>query len=434
MTERRPDDDEPAPAPALEPLLGLARSQLTGAEPRRGAASLGVVEQLLQRQSEHGRRQARWRNGALVLASVALLAWQGLKWMASPLEMEVVAGELSADGQLSPSATTTTVRFSDGSELVVEPAASAEVASIDPHGADIRLRRGLLRLEVAKRPGADWNVLAGAYRVHVTGTSFSVALADSGEQLDVEMFSGTVRVSGPLIERELEVTRAQRLRIDQKHGRVAIEPAGPASSPPASLGEASADAAPESPSQPPEVQAPQAELPPVEAPAREAPPLRSHRARHAEASWSSLVSAGQFARVLEAAQARGFDAVYQRASLADLEALADAARYAQRASVAREALLAMRGRFPNTKPAKQAAFLLGRLVEDESAASALEWYDRYLAEEPRGVHASQALGRRMLILYRKGETDQAASTAREYLVRFPNGPHAASARKIVTGP
>jgi ferric-dicitrate binding protein FerR (iron transport regulator) len=429
VTERRRDGDgEPAPAQALEPLLDLARSQLTGAEPRRGAASLATVEQLMQRQGRRRHRQALWRNGALVFASVALLAWQGLKLVASPLEMEVVAGELSADGQLSPSATTTTVRFSDGTELVVQPAASAEVASIDPHGADIRLRRGQLRLDVAKREGADWNVLAGAYRVHVTGTSFSVALAESGERLDVEMFSGTVRVSGPLIERELEVTRAQRLRIDQKHGRVAIEPAGSASTARASLDEPPADAAP------PEVQAPEAALPPIETPAREAPPTHAHRSRRAEASWSSLVSAGQFARVLDAAQVRGFDAVYQRAPLADLEALADAARYAQRASVARDALLAVRARFAKTKAAKQAAFLLGRLVEDESATSALEWYDRYLAEEPRGVHASQALGRRMLILYRKGETDQAASTAREYLVRFPNGPHAASARKIVTGP
>ena len=428
MTERRPDGDgEPAPAPGLEPLLDLARSQLTGAEPRRGAASLGTVEQLLQRQGSSSRRQALWRNGALVFASVALLAWQGLKLVASPLEMKVVAGELSADGRLSASATTTTVRFSDGSELVVEPAASTEVASIDPHGADIRLRRGQLRLDVAKRAGADWNVLAGAYRVHVTGTSFSVALAEGGERLDVEMFSGTVRVSGPLIERELEVTRAQRLRIDQKHGRVAIEPAGSASTARAKLDEPPAEAAFA------EEQTPDAAAPPVETPAREAP-ARAHRARHAKASWSSLVSEGQFARVLDAAQTRGLEVVYQRGSLADLEALADAARYAQRASVARDALLALRARFAKTKPAKQAAFLLGRVVEDESAASALEWYDRYLAEEPRGVHASQALGRRMLILYRKGDTDQAASTARDYLVRFPKGPHAASARKIVTGP
>jgi hypothetical protein len=78
--------------------------------------------------------------------------------------------------------------------------------------------------------------------------------------------------------------------------------------------------------------------------------------------------------------------------------------------------------------------LLGRLVEDESGPSALEWYERYLAEDPRGIHASQALGRRMLILYRRGDTAAAASAAREYLARFPEGAHAESARKIMAEP
>lgn len=425
MTDRKHDaDHEPAPPQALEPLLDLARSQLTGSEPRRGAASLATVEQRVLRRGEQMRRQALWQGGAIALASLALLTWQGLTLMASPLEMEVVAGELAADGQLSPSVTTTTVRFSDGSELVVQPAASAEVAELNTHGADIRLRRGQLRLEVAKRPGADWNVLAGAYRVHVTGTAFSVALADGGESLDVEMFSGTVRVSGPLIDDELEVTRAQRLRIDQKHGRVAVEPAGEqAHVAPASLDEPARDAAP------PEVVEPEP-APPVEPPATTA---RPHKARPAE-SWSKLVSAGQFTRVLDAAQARGIEGVYQRGSRDDLEALADAARYAHRPAVARDALLAMRKRFAGSKASKQAAFLLGRLVEDESAPSALEWYERYLTEDPRGAHASQALGRRMIILYRRGDKALAATTAREYLGRFPAGPHAESARKIVKGP
>jgi len=428
VTEPKHDADcEPASPRELEPLFDLARSQLTGSEPRRGAASWVSVEQLMQRRADRGRRQALWRNGALVLASVVLLAWQGLRLFAAPLEMEVVAGELSSDGQLSPTATTTTVRFSDGTELVVEPAASAEVATVNTHGADIRLRKGQLRLEVAKRPGADWNVLAGAYRVHVTGTAFSVALAEGGEQLDVEMFSGTVHVTGPLIERELAVTRAQRLRIDQKRGSVSVEPAGTPANAEASLEEPPHDAAAPEPTEP-EVATPEVEEPAPRTPAR------AHKARRSEPSWSSLVSGGEFGRVLEAAQARGLDSVYQRASVADLEALADAARYAQKPSVARDALLAMRRRFASTKPAKQAAFLLGRLVEDESAASALEWYDRYLAEEPRGVHASQALGRRMLILHRRGDTALATATAREYLERFPRGPHAASAKKIVTGP
>jgi hypothetical protein len=72
------------------------------------------------------------------------------------------------------------------------------------------------------------------------------------------------------------------------------------------------------------------------------------------------------------------------------------------------------------------------LVEDESAPAALEWYERYLKEDPDGVHASQALGRKMLILHRQGDA-AATSTAQDYLRRFPSGSHGPSARRILTG-
>jgi hypothetical protein len=412
----------------LERLFALARADLTEAEPRRGAASLLAVQRRLQQGGRY-QRQALWRNVGAALLSVALVTWFCVKYVGAPLEMEVVAGEPSHGGQLSPSTTSTTVRFSDGSELEVERSARAEVASLRAHGADIRLRQGQLRLQVAKRPGAQWNVLAGAYRVHVTGTSFAVALSDGGERLDLEMFAGSVRVSGPLIKGELEVENAQRLRIDVARARVSVEPAA-------------APAMPEPPSEPsaePEPEqgsAGEADAPPAEARdsvAAEGKSIRKHRSRSSEPSWPSRVAAGQFAEVLEAAQARGLDGVYGRASLDDLEALADAARYAQQPTVARAALLALRSRFAGSKSAKQAAFLLGRIVERESGASALDWYERYLEEDPAGVHASQALGRRMLIVYRHGEIAAAVAIAREYLERFPQGSHAPNARKIVAG-
>jgi TolA-binding protein len=100
--------------------------------------------------------------------------------------------------------------------------------------------------------------------------------------------------------------------------------------------------------------------------------------------------------------------------------------------VARDALIALRRRFAGSTPAKQAAFLLGRLQEDESASAALEWYGRYLEEEPDGPHASQALGRKMLLLHRQHAPD-AEATARQYLQRFPNGSHAANAKRILAG-
>jgi hypothetical protein len=404
----------------LEPLFELARAQLTDAEPRRNGASLEAV----QRGVEHVHRRQRnmWRLSAAALIMLSIAGWFGLDLIRMPLQMEVVAGELSSTGQVSTSSTTTTIRFSDGSQLAVEPAARAHVASVRANGADIRLELGQVRLKVAQRPNAHWNVLAGAYRVHVTGTSFAVALADGGERLDVQLFSGSVRVSGPLIEGGMDVTPAQRLSIDGRRGLVRFE-------------------AVESPPDVPPI-APVVETPPPpdastgtdveDTPVRSVDKKRPVKPQPTVPSWSSRVAAGEFDEVVSAAEARGLDKVYQRAPLVDLEALADAARYARRTSVARDALLAMRRRFSASKPAKHAAFLLGRLVEDESAPAALDWYERYLKEDPDGVHASQALGRKMLILHRQGDA-AATPTAQDYLRRFPNGSHGPSARRILTG-
>lgn len=209
MTDERARPEEMATLERLEPLLELARRELTDADPRRGATRLAALEQRLEKLAARQRRSTFWPGVLATLIAAGCIAWFVLEQARSPLEMEVLAGALAHDGQLSPSSTSAAVRFSDGTELWVEPAARAEVASVSARGADIRLRRGQLRLQVAKRPGADWNVLAGAYRVHVTGTSLAVALADDGEKLEVRLFSGAVTVSGPLIDGDVAVTHGQ---------------------------------------------------------------------------------------------------------------------------------------------------------------------------------------------------------------------------------
>jgi TolA-binding protein len=116
-------------------------------------------------------------------------------------------------------------------------------------------------------------------------------------------------------------------------------------------------------------------------------------------------------------------------SLEDLGALADAARYAGRSAVAKRVLLAERQRFAGSGPARDAAFFLGRIAED-SGGGAIEWYERYVAESPRGPYASQAFGRKMMLLHKQRGAMAAKPVASEYLKRYPNGPYAAAARKI----
>jgi hypothetical protein len=96
-------------------------------------------------------------------------------------------------------------------------------------------------------------------------------------------------------------------------------------------------------------------------------------------------------------------------------------------------LVAQRQRFSGSAAAHDAAFLLGRLAEDTGAPlpSALDWYDRYLLEAPRGSYAAEALGRKMLALTRMPGATTGATVARDYLLRYPNGQYVTQARGIL---
>jgi TolA-binding protein len=149
-------------------------------------------------------------------------------------------------------------------------------------------------------------------------------------------------------------------------------------------------------------------------------------------TWSQKVAAGRFDEVIALGERRGLSRVYEQGELEELQALADAARYVRKPDVARPALLAIRKRFGTSRAAHEAAFFLGRLEEDRGAPNvALQMYDRYLSDQPSGVHASHALGRKLLIIHEQRGPEAALPIAREYLARFPEGPYAATAKKLV---
>jgi hypothetical protein len=152
---------------------------------------------------------------------------------------------------------------------------------------------------------------------------------------------------------------------------------------------------------------------------------------HASRSWSQHVAAGEYDVVLREADSRGVDGAIRKGSLADVAALADAARYGGRTPLAKRALTAERSRFAGSSEARTAAFLLGRMAEDADgdARAAIGWYDRYLAEAPKGPLASEALGRKMLLVFRTSGADAAKPIAEQYLRRYPSGSYATVARK-----
>src|SRR5262249_29419737 len=111
----------------------------------------------------------------------------------------------------------------------------------------------------------------------------------------------------------------------------------------------------------------------------------------------------------------------------------DAARLGGSPGRAVQALSALRARFPGSAEAASAAFILGRIAQDQSrdSAGAAGWFSRYLAEQPGGPFAADALGRVVEAADKQGDEAGARRAAERYLAAYPNGPHAGYASRVL---
>lgn len=353
-----------------------------------------------------------WVAGAAALASAAAV---GAVWLltsgSQTITFEVAGGKLGRDGRVIAD-DATRIRFSDGSEAKLERGSEAQIENLTEHGAEVVLKRGKMRVSIAKKPQAAWTVEAGPYDVQVTGTAFDVSWSNQAQAFDLRMESGAVIVTGPLAVSGIPLRAGQHMFGGVAEGRLTVEGGATAEARRAPSAGADAQAVP---------------APPQPAPNAATPGPRPGAASH---SWTRQVAQGHFNAVLAEAEQRGLDRTLGSGSLEELAALADAARYAGRSAVAKRVLLAERQRFAGSGPARDAAFFLGRIAED-SGGGAIEWYERYVVESPRGPYASQAFGRKMMLLYKQRGAAAAKPVASDYLKRYPNGPYAAAARKIV---
>jgi hypothetical protein len=337
---------------------------------------------------------------------------------AAPITWRLENGTVGAQGYVSipTDAPHAHLVFGDGSDVLLSPGSRGRVAATTADGAEVVLEQGQARVHVVHRDRTSWVVDAGPFAVHVTGTDFLVAWGADTETLDVWMRSGRVVVGGPVLGDAQPLIGGQHLRARIHDATVLI------------------DAAPE----------------PVDGLAstvtRQEPvltgvgrPMRGSLTNASPegsgsptSSWSKLVATGDFARVLQEAEAEGVGRAIRARPLADLRALGDAARYANNASTAKKAYLSLRSRFAAGTDARTAAFLLGRFAEeqDHSSDDAIRWYDKYLAEAPGGEFAGNALGRKMLLVARSQGRDAARSIAERYLQRFPGGPYEAAAHDL----
>ncbi len=416
-------------------VRGLARMARRATDPTVSReAHLRGRERLLATVTERSpARPSELRVRLLVAAAAALVLAVLVLWIRRPdppLSF-TVDGATPGRGYVEAGPSGASARFSEGTRVAFAPGARGRVLEVGARGARVGLEAGSARFDVVPRTGAEWIVEAGPFTVTVTGTAFD--LSWSGDHIGLVMHAGSVVVRGPPMPDGIVLRAGQQLVADAARAEVSgvadrtdrtdRADGGPGPTAPGPAPAAVTGALPETP-----VDDGGAAPPP-----NRAAPAPGERPRAAP-SWPARVTSGDFAGVLAEAEERGVDAVIDQASLADLSALADAARYAGRSDLARRALVAERTRFPGSAEARSAAFLLGRLADAAAPATAVTWYDRYLAEAPGGSLAAEALGRKMLALRASAGRDAARPAAEEYRRRYPDGPFARAAGEILGDP
>lgn len=415
-------DEERTPA-RLQPLIDLVNRQsrsMSDIQMRRG------LRHVLPAVHAPPRSRVPLRASLAVAAAVAAVLL--VRFFEGPPALVMRVEHASFDGASGRVAPTepgqpARLHFSDGSDIELAQQGQIEVVKLNGHGARLALKSGKLHARIAPKRRASWDFDSGPFRVHVVGTRFTLQWDEKAAALSLVMRSGRVTVSGPLVGNVLPVEAGQSLTVKLNEGQVRLRGADEAAPP--NPHPASAAVADE--------QAPA--LAPAEGPRVPPPARQASTVRRADA-WSRLLREGALSQIVTEARAVGVERVLRQSSLAELQALADAARYLREDALALRALQAQRARFAASKSAHEAAFHLGRIEETSGAEPkrALLWYDRYLAEDATGTYRAEALGRKLVVLDQLREAQKAREVAKRYLLQYPAGPYAKIARGLLGQP
>jgi hypothetical protein len=297
------------------------------------------------------------------------------------------------------------------------------VVDVDERGGRLAVEEGEVRADIVHRAGARWTFEAGPYSVDVRGTSFSLDWRGADGAFDLRLRTGLLDIHTPWSPAPIVLHGGQRLTVRSADHEVTIRDLDDLSVLYERAGGPAGSASAESPDR----SAALPEPPKVTPPNPSASPKR-------RANWSERMASGDLQSIVDEAVEHGVDVTVQERTSEELAVLEAAARYQKRPDVARRALLAQRARFAGTPRAKEAAFLLGRMAENADAAAALDWYGRYLSEDPDGAFAAEAMGRDMSLTNRTLGRDRARPLAEIYLKRWPTGGYAQLARSILNGP
>lgn len=406
--------------------FGRAYAAALGTGPSRSTLNAqratldGLVARYEQeRRADVARRAAPWALAGTALAMAAAVAlWVRL---APHAVQATLNGRNVAELAELAAPESQELSFSDGSAVVLAPAARAVLTHVTSDRAELRLNEGHLSASIRKKTGITWTIGAGPYSVQVVGTRFSVDWQRASETLKVSVSEGRVRVFGGDLGAQ-GIALDAGASLERHHGSPVIAQRTP---------EPTRAATAALPSEAADAESPKAE-PALNNTAPSLPNATRPEAGGSTPNFLALAAKGKYRDALQAAEKQGFSELVEKLPGNDLVTLANVARFSGNSARAHQALNALRQRFPGRAPAELAALYLARTAEDldHKPAEAIRWLRVYLSESPRGDLAASARSSLMDLLLRSGDTEGARSVARDYLRYHPTGPHAAEARAL----
>ncbi len=415
------------------PFAELLRKGAALNEDEKLAARHAFLQRVDAEPKASSLRQLRAWMAPMVLAATALLVAY-TAWPSNKLGYEV-SGASDEGGYIRTAQSgSARIEFSDETLVTAEAETRLRVVETQEHGARISLEQGSLHVAVTHEEQTAWQFVAGPFQVHVTGTRFDLEWDAEHEQLNVLLHEGSVNVEGYAGSGLVEVNAGQRFfgdarsRTMQVHDASSFPETAQASEPARAKPADQVDDVAESPE-------PSSSSKPQPSTTADSSIVRKPASPSTkQESWTSLVSRGDFKRVVAQANQRGISTCIASCGAQDLNALADASRYTGQTALAEKSLLALRSRFA-ASAGNRAAFLLGRLYEGQGkTGKALEWYHTALTQSPGGPFAPESLAGKMRTISAVQGKAAAAPIAREYLQRYPNGVHAAAARQLAQTP
>ncbi|MCY1057333.1 FecR domain-containing protein [Nannocystis sp. SCPEA4] len=362
----------------------VARNLGDGPGPIRRERQRAAVARLT-RAPRRAPRSAWWLVPLVAAAVVALLLARPTATSA-PLTVAVAQQAVMVGSWLAaPEHEALVLEFSDRSRAELTAGTAARLVKVESTRVELHLERGAVALDVQPAPGREWFVIAGPFTVELSDAASSATWQPDTRTLIVEVRRGSAAIGGDAPPTRL--TAGQRLELrdlpagddhrlaspGDAHAAIPSANNPPPPSPPAG-----------DPSSPPTNKTPSTKPSPA-ATAKSPPSPR-------QPTWIELAEAGDHTAALAAAEQLGFGPLLKDLEVDDLDLLARCARFAGDGPRARDALQALRRRFPGDSRARTAAFLLGRVALDleHDAARAGEWFATYLSEAPDGALAGDA--------------------------------------------